>query len=135
MSTQHIYNIVLEIRSNTAGIDTRFTYFQAPVKVEDVLGRVFPFPSECSVEALDAEVRARFRDGPGKAEVNAGEYELFNARNMNHTVGITEGSVLIPGMSLAMAIVQEQASEQEDVCPVPHCQSQAICDSVGGKIW
>lgn len=63
---QDISTVVLEMRDSVRGIDTRFTYFQAPVRVEDALGRVFPFPSACSVEALVAEIVVRFQQGPGK---------------------------------------------------------------------
>ncbi|KAL9039164.1 MAG: hypothetical protein Q9214_004987 [Letrouitia sp. 1 TL-2023] len=97
-STQQIYNIALEIRASTCGIDTRFTYFQSPVKVEDVLGRVFLFPAEFSIAALDAEIVDRFKVGPGKSQVAAGHYEIFNAKNTDEVVGITADSILRPGI-------------------------------------
>ena len=139
MSTQQIYTIVLELKSNAFGIDTRFTYFQAPVKVEDVLGRVFPFASECSIEALDAEIRSRFKKGPGKIEVMAGDFELFNAKNADQVLTIFDDYGLLPGMSINMAIVLEKDEKEfaeGDECPMPHCSSRAFVKADGGgRIW
>ena len=139
VSTQQIYTIVLELKTNVLGIDTRFTYFQAPVKVEDALGRVFPFSSECSVEALDAEIRSRFKKGPGKIEVMAGDFELFNAKNADQVLTIFDGNGLLPGMSINMAIVLEKDEKEfaeGDKCPMPHCSSRAFVEAVGGgRVW
>lgn len=127
---------MLELRTNIPGIDTRFTYFQAPVKVEDVLGRVFPFPSECSVSALNAEIKVRFKEGPGGKEVKAGRYEMFNTRNTDLLLTATADSSLLPGMSVSMAIVLEKRSEDGDECPMPHCTSRTFVDALGGgKTW
>ena len=139
MSTQQIYTIVLEIKTNVLGIDTRFTYFQAPVKVEDALGRVFTFSSECSIEALDAEIRSRFQKGPGKTEVMAGDFELFNAKNADQVLTVSDSNGLLPGMSINMAIVLEN-DEKEFAegakCPMPHCNSRTFVEAVGGgRIW
>ena len=136
MSTQQIYAIVLELKTNLLGIDTRFTYFQAPVKVEDALGRVFPFSSECSVEALDTEIRSRFKEGPGKIEVNAGDFELFNAKNAKQVLTITDNNGLLPGMSINIAIVLEKEFAEGDKCLMPHCVSKTFVEAVGGgKTW
>ena len=108
MSTQQIYTIALELKASVLSIDTRFTVFQAPVRVEDMLGRVFTFPSECSIEALDDEIKARFKEGPGKTEVLAGNFEIFNIKNIDQVITISSHSVLIPRMSISMAIVLEK---------------------------
>lgn len=135
-STQQIYTIVLELKTNLLGIDTRFTYFQAPVKVEDALGRVFPFSSECSIEALDAEIRSRFKKGPGKLEVIAGDFELFNAKNTKQVLTISDSNDLLPGMSINMAIVVEKPFAEGDKCPMPHCNSKTFVETVGGgRTW
>lgn len=127
---------MLEIRATIIGIDTRFTYFQAPIKVEDVLGRVFPFASECSIEALDAEIRARFKEGPGKAEVKAGKYEMFNAKNSEQLLTVANNSVLLPGMLVSMAVVLDIKVEDGDKCPRPQCTSKSFVNaSEGGKSW
>ena len=134
MSTQQIYTIVLELRASARPLDTRFTYFQEPVRVEDVLGRVFPFPSECSIEALDTEIKARFKHGPGKAEVMAEAYEIANAKDSKQVLTAANDATLLPGMSITMAIVVEKPSNESDQCP--SCPSRifekVIC---GGKIW
>lgn len=83
VSTQQIYTIMVELRASLPGIDNRFTYFQAPVRVEDVLGRVSSFSLECIIEALKAEIKTRFKKGPDKTVVMAGDFEIFNAKNTN----------------------------------------------------
>ena len=136
MSTQQIYTIVLELKANVLGLDTRFTYFQAPVKVEDALGRVFPFASECSFVALYAEIKERFKEGPGRIEVMAGDFELFNAKNTKQVLTMSDGNGLLPGMSIYMAIVLEKEFAEGDKCPVPHCISKTFVEAVGGgRTW
>ena len=136
VTTQQIYTIVLEMKASVLGIDTRFTYFQAPVRVEDALGRVFPFSSECSIEALDAEIKARFKEGPGKTKVLAGDFEIFNAKSTDQVLAISGHNVLTPGMSINMAIVLQQEFAEGDKCPMPHCVSRTFKEAVGGgKTW
>ena len=136
VSTQHIYTIVLELKASVLSIDTRFTVFQAPVRVEDALGRVFAFPSECSIEALDAEIKARFKEGPGKTEVLAGNFEIFNAKNADQIITVSGRSVLVPRMSINMAIVLEKEFAEGDKCPMPHCASRTFVEAIGGgRTW
>lgn len=136
VSTQQIYTIVLELRASISGIDTRFTYFQAPVRVEDALGRVFPFASECSIEALNTEIKARFKTGPGKTEVMAGDFEIFDAKNTDQLLTLSGHNVLLPGMSINMAIVLEKEFAEGDKCPMPHCASKTFVEAVGGgRTW
>ena len=117
-------------------MDTRFTFFQAPVRVEDALGRVFPFSSECSIEALNAEIKSRFRKGPGKIEVMAGGFEIFNAKNTDQVLTISGHNVLLPGMSINMAIVVEKEFVEGDQCPMPHCPSETFVKAIGGgRTW
>ena len=126
-STQQIYNVVL---------DTRFNHFQDPVKVEDVLGRVFLFPSECSLEALNTEIKVRFKKGLGRREVLAGDYEIFNARNTAHVLTITGNDTLVPGMSIHMAVVVGIGASHHGKCPRPQCYSRTFTDAAyGGKVW
>ena len=127
---------MLEISANTGGIDTRFTYFQAPVKVEDVLGRRFVFPSEFSVSTLHTEIVARFKDGPGKLEVAAGDYEIFNTENTDDSLDAAGGSILLPAMSVSMAILRERSDDESQMCATLGCMSStAITAPGGGKIW
>ena len=135
VSTQQIYAIVLELKTNLLGIDTRFTYFQATVKVEDVLGRVFPFSSECSIEALDTEIRSRFKKGPGKIEVKAREFELFNAKNARQVLTITDDNGLLPGMSINMAIVLEKEFAEDISQFLSRCGNGCHCHDIEYKTY
>ena len=135
MSTQQIYLIVLELRANLPGIDTRFTHFQDPVRVEDVLGRVFHFSSECSIDALYAEIRARFKEGHGMAEVMAGHFEIFNAKDSEQVLTTSALSPLLPGMSVNMAVILEDFTG-DDKCPMPRCPSKSFVNVIGGgRTW
>lgn len=136
VTTQQIYTIVLELKANVLGIDTRFTYFQTPVKVEDALGRVFPFPSEFSIEALDAEIKSKFKKGPGRTEVMAGDFEIFHAKNAEQVLTVSGPNTILPGMLINMAIVLEQEFAEGDKCPMPHCVSRTFTEVVsGGRTW
>lgn len=136
VSTQQIYTIVLELRASLPGMDTRFTYFQAPVKVEDVLGRVFPFASECSIEALNAEIRARFKEGHGMAEVMAGDFEIFDAKDSEQVLTTSGRGTLLPGMSVNMAVILEKEFGGDDKCPMPRCPSRSFVNAFGGgRTW
>ena len=127
---------MLELRTSFIGVDTRFTFFQEPVKVEDVLGRVFPFSSECSVEALNTEIKARFKQGLGEAEVMAGDFEIFNAKNSDQVLTTSDPNGLLPGMSVYMAIVLENAFDSNEKCPMPRCTSTSFVNAVGGgRTW
>lgn len=127
---------MLELRANVPSIDTRFTYFQAPVRVEDALGRVFHFSSECSIEALYTEIKVRFKEGPGKTEVMVGDFEIFDARNSDQVFTISGRNVLLPGMSISMAIILAKKLPEGDICPMPHCASQSFIEAVGGgRTW
>lgn len=81
VSTQQIYTVVLEIKDSLSLGNTSWTYFQAPLIVEDALGFKFPVPSEYDFELLDTIIKHRFLEGPGSSEVEAGNYELFNTKN------------------------------------------------------
>jgi len=105
------------------------------VKVEDVLGRVFPFPSKFSIEALSAEIVSRFKEGPGKTEVSAGHFEILNAKTSTNVLDMAGDSFLLPGMSVNMAIILERKSERGYKCPVPNCKSPNIYDTLGWKTW
>ena len=136
VATQQIYAVVLQIHADTPCPDVRFTWFQAPVKVEDVLGRGFQFASECSVLSLDAEIKARFRDGPGQREVETGNYEIFDAHNSNNLLSISENSSFLPGMTVFMAIVVKGWTKDNGKCPMPRCTSMSFTEvSGGGSDW
>jgi hypothetical protein len=74
LSTQQIYGVVLEIKSSLTFADTRWTYFQVSLLVEDALGFKFPVPSEYDYELLDTIIKHRFLKVPGSSDVQVGNY-------------------------------------------------------------
>ena len=136
VTTQQIYTIVLELRDSTRGIDTRFTYFQPPVRVEDALARVFPFPAECSVEALSCEIMVRFREGACMEEVTAGSFEIFNSEDQDQTLTISDRNGLVSGMSIKMVVILAIEVPDVEECSKPHCASEDFPEMVGGgRSW
>ena len=124
------------MKASLSGIDSRFTYFQASVRVEDALGRVFAFPSKCSIEALNTEIKARFKEGPGKTEVKAGEFEIFNIKNTDHVLTISGGDVLLFAILINIAIILEKKFAESDKCPMSHCASKIFVEAIsGGRNW
>jgi hypothetical protein len=116
------------------GVDTRWTYFQAPFVVEDALGFKFPVPSEYDLELLDRIVRYRFEKGPGSKDVGAGNYELSL---MNDRAQVLSTCLrLTPGTHILMAIVLVAPVVDDTVCPMPHCDSLEFSPFPGGgKTW
>ena len=134
--TQQIYTIVLELRDGARGIDTRFTYFQPPVRVEDALARVFPFPAECSVEALSCEIKVRFREGACMEEVTAGSFEVFNSEDPDQILTISDRNGLVSGISIKMVVILAIEVPDREECPKPHCASEDFPEMVGGgRSW
>ena len=126
--------MVAEIQTSIARIDSRFTFFQTPVRFEDVLGRTFLFPSEFSIKSLHAEILFRFRRVPGRAMVEAGDYEIFDNRNASMLLD-TENTSLLPGMSIKMAIIVPKVLSHMHRCPMRHCRSALLVQDLGGKTW
>lgn len=136
VTTQQVYGIVIELRASIPSIDTRHTFFQAPVKVEDALGRIFPVPSEYSFDDLEAIVQRRFRKGPGQRQVTAGDYEFYNARNTKQVISSDSGIGLLPGMNVTMAIYINRSASKDDYCPMPRCGSSDTSSVPGGgRTW
>jgi len=137
VSTQQIYGIVLEIRGSLATPNAKWTFFQAPLIVEDALGFKFPVPSEYDFELLNAIIKHRFLEGPGSSEVQADNYEIFSAKNSQ--VVISENVRLLPGASIIMAILLDKPGSKvytDQTCPMPRCGS-TLTTAVpgGGRIW
>jgi hypothetical protein len=134
VSTQQIYTIVLEIKESLPLGDTRWTYFQAPLIVEDALGFKFPVPSEYDFDLLDKIIKHRFVDGPGSSEVEAGNYELFNTKNSRQVIAANVR--LIPGTSITMAILISRPEIFDEQCPMPRCMStRTTIAPGGGRLW
>ncbi|KAI1207866.1 uncharacterized protein F4807DRAFT_168689 [Annulohypoxylon truncatum] len=134
VSTQQIYAVILEIQASiTATPDIRWTFFQEPLIVEDALGRKFPVPSEYDYSLLNAVIKHKFRDGPGAAQVAAGDYEIMYARNRHHI--LSNNSRLRPGCSITMAILvgkPHSAALNCECCPMPQCHSNNTIAVPGG---
>ncbi|TGO86532.1 hypothetical protein BPOR_0295g00050 [Botrytis porri] len=134
-STQQMLRMASEIRGMLPAVDTRFTYCQAPVKVEDALGRFFPVPSEYSFDDLRAIIHSRFKEGPGKYQVLSGNYEILNGKNRKQVMsaGYCERRGFLPGSTLTMAIILDDVLKQgDDFYPMPRCGSRASSPVIGG---
>ena len=117
-----------------ARVDNRFTFFQAPIRVEDALGRVWPIPSEYSMDDLQAVIRSKFKGQPGHTEIEAGNYEILNQQESHQA--ITGNHALTPGMNIVMAVVMQSVVSGRRLCPVASCQSRNIIDTPsGGRKW
>ncbi|KAI0386038.1 hypothetical protein F5Y04DRAFT_162316 [Hypomontagnella monticulosa] len=133
-TTQQTYAVVLEIRNSLQGPDTRWSFFQAPLVVEDPLGYKFPVPSEYDVDALDAIVKHRFRTGPGSFEVKFENYEYLQTGTGEV---LFRQSMFPPGAAITMAIVLILPEPPpHGICPVPGCHSNQTVESPGGgRTW
>lgn len=138
VSTQQILNVVLELRSIIPNVDTRFTYFQAPVRVEDALGRIFPVPSEYTPGDLEAIIQRRFKIGPGHTQVQSGSFQLLNSSNRAQIISASRTLALRPGMSLTMAILLRELPNtgSGSMCPMPRCMAgSTTAVRGGGRTW
>ncbi|RDL35768.1 uncharacterized protein BP5553_06380 [Venustampulla echinocandica] len=130
ISTQQIYKVVLEIKSAIDPGDMRWTYFQAPLIVEDALGFKFPVPSEYDYGLLDTIIKHRFLEGPGSLDVNLGNYELFYARDSSQVISAQVR--LLPGTSITMAILVGRTGLSDQECPMSRCKSNRTTAAPGG---
>ncbi|MCJ1356987.1 MAG: hypothetical protein MMC33_006983 [Icmadophila ericetorum] len=75
------------LQMQSTPLDTRYTWFQPPIRFEDPFGHLLPFPREFDYYILESWIRSWFepRDGqaprPGYDKILAGEYELFDTAN------------------------------------------------------
>lgn len=135
MLAQKIFEAILQLQTSISTIDTRWTHFQAPAKVEDALGRVFPVPSEYSMCDLLALIRERFRKGPGHVEVRGGSFKLLD-RKSNLEINRSSMPQLLPGLDIIMSILIEVANNRSEVCPITQCSSDnTIPATWGGRTW
>lgn len=117
-----MYGVVLEIRSSLAIVDTRWTFFQAPLTIEDALGFKFPVPSKYDYQLLDTIIKYRFLDGPGSIEVKVGNYELFKTKDSEQV--LSASIRLLPGTNITMAIFIGKLKHIGNSCPMPLCGSR-----------
>jgi len=137
VSTQQIYGVVLEIRGSLATPNAKWTYFQDPLIVEDALGFKFLVPSEYDFELLNVIIKHRFLEGPGSSRVQAGNYEIFSAKDSQ--VVISENVRVRPGSSIIMAILMDKPANKvytDEMCPMPRCGSTLTTAAPGGgRVW
>ena len=103
-------------------VDVRWSFFQAPVLVEDAVGEKFPVPSEYDFSLLQDIILHRFQDGGEVSSiVRRGNYELSYAGNSTHI--LSESVRLRPGSQVIMAVIITQTEEIVS-CPIPSCRSR-----------
>ena len=91
-------------------------------------------PSEYDFDLLDAIIRQKFKTGPGRLEVQAGNYEYFKTRNSSDVLSKT--SLLLPGTAITMAIVVVHPILMNETCPMPGCDSIQTAKALGGgRTW
>lgn len=128
--------MVLELRGTLSAPDTRWTFFQDPLILEDALGAKFPVPSEYDFSLVNVIIQKRFEKGPGSKSVQLGNYELVQARSGGRV--LSEQTKLRPGTSVIMAILIEPPIDWigEFACPMPRCTStESVSVPGGGRLW
>lgn len=134
VSTQQIYGVAIEMKSSLDLGDAQWTFFQAPLLIEDALGRKFPVPSEYDYGLLESVIKYKFSDGPGSMDVKVGNYELFKT-NDNKQV-LSSSTSLLPGTKITMAILISKLELSDSICPMPLCRSgRSIAVPGGGRQW
>jgi len=113
-------------------VDTRWTFFQAPLEVEDAFGVKFPIPTEYDYDLIDTVIRHRFKSGMGAMEVKVGNYELCRERDRFDV--INETSRLQPGIAITMFIIVSGPIIKEAVLPLPRCESAEVIPCPGGGV-
>ncbi|KAH8821955.1 hypothetical protein F5884DRAFT_769555 [Xylogone sp. PMI_703] len=141
-SNLQIMNYFSKIQKASLAIDTRHTWFQDPIKLEDAFGRIIPIPVEYGWSTMQAVIRDRFISGPGHEKVQAGEYELFITEDTSQLVTKETASILRPGASITMAMLVGMYDFEKDICPKPGCTSKDLANTATGgmvcskcKIW
>jgi hypothetical protein len=130
--TQQIYNVLLQVRDSLATLDTRWTYFQECIRVEDALGRPLLVPSECDYSMLITIIQRRFDSGPGAADVYVGNYELYITNKRSGLV--TAHTTLAPGVAITMAVIISTGRNCETQCPITQCGSLKVAACPGSVL-
>ncbi|KAL5329642.1 hypothetical protein ACEPPN_003157 [Leptodophora sp. 'Broadleaf-Isolate-01'] len=106
-------------------VDSKYTWFQQPLRFEDAVGRVVPIPVEYGWSTAEAVVRGQFSSGPGHDKVFAGEYEIFYTEDSSKLVTKDTWQLLRPGTYITMAMVIGKYVEiPENLCPKLGCASR-----------
>jgi hypothetical protein len=124
-----MYGELLETKGSA--VDLRWTYFQAPIQVEDLLGRKFPVPSEYDLSLLQTIIQHRFKDDGEVGEfVSRGNYELLYSNNGDLPVSTT--GCMKPGTQVVMAIIFKYTSNftHKEQRPLPKPNSRDVSSSI-----
>ena len=103
-SNLQMYGIILRSQASLSFPDLRHTWFQAPVKFEDALGRILPIPSEYNYAKVSAIIREQFKTGPGRQKVFEHEYELFNVQSSENQITGQAWTGFLPRAKIEMAV-------------------------------
>jgi ubiquitin domain-containing protein len=120
-----MYGEILDMKGST--LDLRWTYFQAPIQVEDLLGHKFPVPSEYDFSLLQAIIQHRFKDDGEVGEfVSRGNYELLYSNNSD--LPVSTNGCMKPGTQVVMAIIFKYTSNvvHKEQCPLPKSNSRDV---------
>ncbi|KAN0096621.1 hypothetical protein V8E51_015426 [Hyaloscypha variabilis] len=90
---------------------------------EDALGRIMPVPSEYDWDKFEAIIQVQFKNGPGKAKVQSGEYELLMGTNSITPMRKIRDFYPLPGTTITMTIILGQYIGTER-CPRLGCSSR-----------
>lgn len=135
-SNNQLMDMLAALKERLPAPDLDHTWAQAPVLLEDALGRHITIPSEYDWEKLQAIIQVQFRRGPGSAKVKSGEYELFDA--LNYGAYLLPWMGLRPGMRVKMAIVigrYECYKGNPRRCPKTRCPGTLRENSVLSMEW
>jgi hypothetical protein len=126
--------------------DTRHTWLQPPMQIEDVLGRFIPVPAEFDyyvrrpqfavlvltlMQMVEGAIKAKFHSGPAKRLVNKGEWQLVDPRNTHRSFSAANWRSL-PGMKVTMAALLQSLDQDGSKCPIFSCRSTEYSESSGG---
>jgi hypothetical protein len=117
-------------------VDTRYTFFAEPMKFEDALGRIWPVPSEYSLNDLHAILLSKFIGKPGQDDVEAGNYELSTRSGLPIGANRKEFASL-PGMHVIMAVIIQSTYSGHGSCPANNCHSKESPELMpdGSRKW
>ncbi|KAF1950494.1 hypothetical protein CC80DRAFT_539555 [Byssothecium circinans] len=105
-SVEQIHAILVRIRPSATSADTRWTFFQEPIVVEDAFGIKFPVPSEYDSDLLQTIVAERYLKSCSVRNIDTERYELF--LSWDTTNAVTPSTSILPGSQITMAIPSMQ---------------------------
>ncbi|KAF2682946.1 hypothetical protein K458DRAFT_306148, partial [Lentithecium fluviatile CBS 122367] len=100
-STEQIYAMLVQIQASTSTPDTRWTFFQQSVVVEDAFGVKFPFISEYGGTLLPTIVRHRFLEVVSPDHIKTPSY--FFSGDSGKVLDLQ--SLLRPGQCITVAVL------------------------------